>query len=106
MTLSPPTTITATGAELNWSAYADPSAATGDDIVEYQVHRSVNQTFTPGASTLIAPVAPSTRSYTDTTAVPTPADSTGLGKAYYYMAAVKTRDGQVIPAATRLVRLP
>ncbi|MEW2626097.1 DNRLRE domain-containing protein [Streptomyces sp. NPDC048106] len=105
--LDTPTTIHDTGAELNWSAYSDPSSASGDDIVEYQVHRSVYQTFTPSADTLVAPVAPGTTAYTDTSATPTPADSADpFGRAYYYMVAVKTRDGTVIPAPTQLVRLP
>ncbi|MEV5726090.1 DNRLRE domain-containing protein [Streptomyces pharetrae] len=102
-----PKVIHATGAELDWPAYTDPSAAPGDDIVEYQVHRSVFQHFTPSSQTLVAPVSKDTRSYTDTTATPTPADSADpFGNAYYYMVAVKTRSGQVLPSATQLVRLP
>ncbi|MFF9243971.1 DNRLRE domain-containing protein [Streptomyces sp. NPDC014776] len=102
-----PRVVHATGAELSWPAYTDPSAAPDDDIVEYQVHRSVFQHFTPSSQTLVSPVAKDTRSYTDTTATPTPADSADpLGNAYYYMVAVKTRDGQVLPSATQLVRLP
>jgi RHS repeat-associated protein len=107
VTLSAPTTITATGAQLGWTGYADPSPASSDDIVEYQVHRSIHQTFTPGPATLVAPVPAGTTTFTDTTAVPTPADSPDpFGNAYYYMIAVKTRDGQLIPAATQEVRLP
>jgi RHS repeat-associated protein len=107
-TLDAPTVIHDTGAELNWSAYTDPSAAdSGDDIVEYQVHRSINQTFTPSASTLVSPVASGTTAFTDTTAVPTKADDADpFGRAYYYMVAVKTKDGQVVSAPTQLVRLP
>ncbi len=105
--LAAPDTIHATGADLNWSAYQDPSSNTGDDIVEYQVHRSVFQNFTPSQSTLVAPLAPGTTSYSDTSAVPTRADDADpLGRAYYYMVAVRTRDGQLIPAPTQLVRLP
>ncbi|GAA3163752.1 hypothetical protein GCM10010451_09760 [Streptomyces virens] len=106
--LDPPTTIHDTGAELKWSAYTDPSTATtADDIVEYQVHRSVFQTFTPSAATLVAPVASNTTSYTDTSATPTAADSSDpFGRAYYYMVAVKTKDGRVTAAPTQLVRLP
>ncbi|MEV0489525.1 DNRLRE domain-containing protein [Streptomyces atratus] len=108
VTLDAPQVIHSTGAELDWSAYADPSAATtADDIVEYQVHRSVFQTFTPSSQTLVAPVASTTRAFTDSTATPTPADSADtFGNVYYYMVAVKTRDGQVIPAPTQIVRLP
>ncbi|MFD6176168.1 MULTISPECIES: golvesin C-terminal-like domain-containing protein [unclassified Isoptericola] len=102
-----PDTIHATGAELAWSTYADPSTSTADDLVEYQVHRSIYQTFTPSAATLVSPVAPGTTTFTDTTAVPTPADSTDpLGRAYYYQVAVKTKDGTVVPSSTQLVRLP
>ncbi|SED95492.1 RHS repeat-associated core domain-containing protein [Streptomyces sp. TLI_105] len=106
--LAAPTTIHDTGAELNWSAYQDKDPiGTGDDLVEYQVHRSVSQTFTPSAATLVAPVAPGTTSFTDTSATPTKADDADpFGRAYYYMVAVKTKDGQVVAAPTQLVRLP
>ncbi|MFL6054039.1 MAG: DNRLRE domain-containing protein, partial [Actinoallomurus sp.] len=102
-----PTTIHATGADLTWPVYKDPSTASGDDIVEYQVHRSVYQNFTPSAATLVSPVSSGTTSFTDTTATPTPADSTQpFGNAYYYMVAVKTKDGQLLPGPTQIVRLP
>ncbi|MFD0075021.1 DNRLRE domain-containing protein [Streptomyces sp. NPDC127166] len=106
--LAAPSVIHDTGAELNWSAYQDKDpVATGDDIVEYQVHRSVFQTFTPSASTLVSPIPAGTTAFTDTTAVPTKADDADpFGRAYYYMVAVKTKDGQVVPAPTQLVRLP
>ncbi|MCP2249652.1 RHS repeat-associated core domain-containing protein [Lentzea aerocolonigenes] len=106
--LQAPTKIFATGAELNWGAYPDPDPNNPvDDVVEYQVHRSVFQAFTPSESTLVAPLAPATTTFTDTTARPTPADSPDpFGNAYYYMVAAKTRDGQVIPGPTQLVRLP
>jgi RHS repeat-associated protein len=108
VTLSPPTTVTATGAALSWSAYTDPSGAAGDNLVEYQVHRSLRQSFTPSAATLLAPLPPGALSYQDTSATPTPADTpdTALGHYYYYMVAVKTADGQVIAAPTEGVRLP
>ncbi|WP_116641141.1 DNRLRE domain-containing protein, partial [Streptomyces scopuliridis] len=106
--LDAPTTIHDTGAELSWSAYQDKDPVnTGDDIVEYQVHRSINQTFTPSAATLVSPVASTVRTFTDTTGVPTKADDPDpFGRAYYYMVAVKTKDGQVVAAPTQLVRLP
>jgi len=106
--LDAPTTITATGAALHWSTYTDPNSSDpNDDIVEYQVHRSVYQTFTPTAQTLVAPVAVGANDFTDTTAVPTPADDPQpFGNAYYYMVAVKTRDGKLTPASTQIVRLP
>ncbi|MEV4481857.1 DNRLRE domain-containing protein [Micromonospora coxensis] len=106
--VEPPTTITSTGALLDWPGYVDPSTATGDDIVEYQVHRSVHQNFEPSAATLISPVSSATRSYQDTTAVPTAADNTDpmARKFYYYMVAVKTRDGEVIAGPTQQAMLP
>jgi RHS repeat-associated protein len=107
VTVSTPTTIAATGATLNWSAYADPSTSTADDIVEYQVHRSMFQNFTPTADTLVSPVATGTTTYVDTSAEPTPADDTSdEGDGYYYMVAVKTKDGGLTPSATQLARLP
>ena len=106
--LNLPTKITATGAELSWPFYGDPSRLTpNDDPVELQVHRAVFQTFTPSPSTLIAPLPPNATSFVDTTATPTPADSPDpFGNAYYYMVAVKTRDGELIPGPTQLARLP
>ncbi|WP_158074084.1 golvesin C-terminal-like domain-containing protein [Micromonospora sp. CB01531] len=110
VTVNPPTTITSTGAVLDWPAYADPdkTAGTGDDIVEYQVHRSPHQLYTPSAATLIAPVSSSTRSFQDTTATPTPADKTNPmdRQFYYYMVAVKTADGQLIAGPTVPAMLP
>ncbi|MFE0802559.1 DNRLRE domain-containing protein [Streptomyces sp. NPDC058812] len=106
--LDSPSVIHATGAELHWPDYRGPDAgSTDDDLVEYQVHRSVYQSFTPSAATLVAPVDGSANAFTDTTAVPTPADNADpFGRAYYYMVAVKTKDGQVIASPTQLVRLP
>lgn len=107
--VNPPRTIHSTGAELSWPAYVDPCGwcGPGDDIDEYQVHRSVHQTFTPSAATLVAPVPSGLSSYVDTTAVPTAAeDPDPFGNAYYYMVAVKTKDGGLTPGPTQLVRLP
>jgi RHS repeat-associated protein len=108
VTVAQPTTITATGAALTWSSYVDPSPAAGDNIVEYQVHRSVHQTFTPSAANLVAPLSAGTTSYQDTSATPTAADTpdSQLGQYYYYMVAVKTADGQLIASPTVGVRLP
>jgi len=109
VTLNQITTIHATGADLSWSAYTDPTPGTnpGDDLAEYQVHRSVFQAFTPSASTLVSPVAAGTTSFSDTTNIPTPASSSDpYGNAFYYMVAVKTQDGQVVPGPCELVRLP
>ncbi|MEV1154938.1 DNRLRE domain-containing protein [Micromonospora chokoriensis] len=108
--LNPPTTVTSTGAVLTWPAYGDPTPTTADndDVVEYQVHRSVHQNFTPSATTLIAPVSSSTLTYQDTTAVPTAADNTNPmdRKFYYYMVAVKTRGGQLFAGPTQPAMLP
>ncbi|MCK2217509.1 DNRLRE domain-containing protein [Actinomadura sp. ATCC 31491] len=105
--VDPPATIHASGAELTWPAYRDPSDAAADDLAEYQVHRSVYQTFTPSAATLVAPVPAGTTSFADSTAKPTPADSTDpFGQVYYYMVAVKTKDGQLVPGPTEIAALP
>ena len=74
VTPNPITTIHATGAELSWSTYTDPTPTsnTGDDLAGYQVHRSVFQSFTPAANTLVATVPSGKTSFTDTTNTPTP----------------------------------
>ncbi|HEX2355446.1 MAG TPA: DNRLRE domain-containing protein, partial [Micromonosporaceae bacterium] len=109
-TVAPPTTITATGAALTWPAYVDPTGVNGagDDIVEYQVHRSIYQTYTPSAATLVAPVGKATLSYQDTSAKPTPTDEMDPLKRnfFYYMVAVKTKDGQVVAGPTQGALLP
>ncbi|MEU8286703.1 DNRLRE domain-containing protein [Micromonospora sp. NPDC048905] len=105
--LNPVTTVRATGADLSWSSYTDPSSSPDDDLVEYQVHSSKTQNFMPNASTLVAPIRPGRTTYSDTHATPTPANSsTQFGEAYFYMVAVRLRDGTVIPAQTQMVRLP
>ncbi|MET8361700.1 DNRLRE domain-containing protein [Micromonospora sp. NPDC005171] len=108
--VNPPTTVTSTGAVLTWPAHGDPTPTTvdNDDIVEYQVHRSVHQNYTPSGTTLIAPVSSSTLTYQDTTAVPTAADNTDPmdRKFYYYMVAVKTRGGQIFAGPTQPAMLP
>jgi RHS repeat-associated protein len=107
--LQMPTTIRSTGAELTWSAYADPSpgSTTADDILEYQVHRSTAQSFIPSAKTLVAPVVKERTNYSDSSGTPTPANSAGeFGAPFYYMIVVKTRDGQLIPSPTEQVQLP
>ncbi|MCO1597713.1 DNRLRE domain-containing protein [Micromonospora sp. RHAY321] len=110
VTVNPPTTITSTGAVLDWPKYKDPDgqAGTADDVVEYQVHRSPNQTYTPTAATLIAPVSTSTLSFQDTTATPTPADKTNPmdRQFYYYMVVAKTADGQLVAGPTVPAMLP
>ena len=106
--VAPPTSIAATGAALNWPTYVDPSGSTADDIVEYQVHRSIYQTYTPSAATLVAPVGKTSLAYQDTTATPTPTEENDPLKRhfYYYMIAVKTADGQIVAGPTQGVLLP
>ncbi|SES47801.1 RHS repeat-associated core domain-containing protein [Actinokineospora terrae] len=100
-TLQPITKAYATGAELTWTPYA------GNDIVDYQVHRSVSQVYTPSASTLVTSVGPSATRFVDTTAPVTPDSAPDLGwNTYHYMVVVKTRDGQLIPSGTQTTRTP
>ncbi|MGA5870465.1 DNRLRE domain-containing protein [Streptomyces cinereoruber] len=105
--LNSPTVVHSTGPELSWPAYANGSGDTGLDIVEYQLHRSTQQAFTPSAATLIAPIPTGTTAYTDTTAVPTPDSSSAeIGKSYYYQLAVKTKNSQLLGSPTRIVGIP
>lgn len=105
--LNSPTVVHSTGPELSWPAYANGSGDTGLDIVEYQLHRSTQQVFTPSAATLIAPIGSTVTTYTDTTAVPTPdSSSSEIGKSYYYQLAVKTQSGQLLGSPTRIVGIP
>ncbi|WP_203919134.1 DNRLRE domain-containing protein [Rugosimonospora africana] len=105
--VNPPSVIHATGAELSWPAYTNTTGNADNDLAEYQVHRSVFESFTPAQNTLLAPVASTSKSFVDSTAVPTAADNSDpYGNAYYYMVAVKTKGGKLIPGPTQLVRLP
>ncbi|UYQ60705.1 DNRLRE domain-containing protein [Streptomyces peucetius] len=105
--LDSPTVVHSTGPELHWPAYKNTSGDTGADIVEYQLHRSTQQDFTPSAATLIAPIDKAATAYTDTTAVPTPdSSSSEIGKSYYYQIAVKTEDGDLLGSPTRVVGIP
>ncbi|MEV6843620.1 DNRLRE domain-containing protein [Actinoplanes sp. NPDC051411] len=102
-----PTVVHSTGAELSWPAYTNTTGNPANDLAEYQVHRSVFQSWTPSASTEVAPVNAATRAFVDSTAEPTPTSSpTPDGNAYYYMVAVKTVGGALIPGPSQLVRLP
>ncbi|MGW0703124.1 golvesin C-terminal-like domain-containing protein [Streptomyces sp. NPDC002867] len=105
--LNSPTVVHGTGPELSWAAYKNTTGDTNLDIAEYQLHRSTQQVFTPSAATLVAPIAKTATTYTDTTAVPTPDSSSAeIGKSYYYQIAVKTADGQVLGSPTRVVGIP
>jgi RHS repeat-associated protein len=99
--LAEPERIYSTGAELSWQPYQ------GSDLVEYQVHRSVFQSFTPSQATLVAPVEASATTFTDTTATPTAVDDPDpFGQVYYYMVVAKTADGELVAGPTRIARLP
>jgi RHS repeat-associated protein len=105
--LHSPTVVHGTGPELHWDAYQNLTGDPGDDIAEYQIHRSTQQTFTPSAATLVAPVDKDATSFTDTTATPTPAgDSHEIGKSYYYQVVVKTKSGELLGSPTRTVGIP
>ncbi|MFF8478801.1 DNRLRE domain-containing protein [Streptomyces sp. NPDC015414] len=106
-TLNSPTVVHGTGPELSWKAYSNTTGDSGLDIVEYQLHRSTQQSFTPSAATLVAPIGKSTTAYTDTTATPTPDSSSDeIGRSYYYQLAVKTKNGQLLGSPTRIVGVP
>ncbi|WP_232837440.1 DNRLRE domain-containing protein [Lentzea terrae] len=99
--LHPITKTYANGAELTWTPYA------GDDLAEYQVHRSTSQVYAPSASTLVTSVGAQATRFIDTTATPTPDTAGDLDwNLYYYMVVAKTRDGQLIPSATQQTRTP
>jgi hypothetical protein len=121
VTLASPTKITATGAQLSWSAYVDPTPGSvpEDDLVEYQVHRRLNgsSSTTPTCGPLswawcrypsrVAVLPPGTTSYLDTGAPPTPADDPSpQGKAYDYWVVAKTRDGQASASGVQVAWLP
>ncbi|MBT2396546.1 DNRLRE domain-containing protein [Streptomyces sp. ISL-100] len=105
--LNSPTVVHSTGPELSWPKYTNNTGSTSNDIAEYQLHRSTQQVFTPSAATLIAPIASTATTYTDTTAVPTPDSSSAeIGKSYFYQLAVKTKTGEVLGSPTRVVGIP
>ncbi|WP_406178161.1 DNRLRE domain-containing protein [Streptomyces sp. NBC_00996] len=105
--LNSPTVVHSTGPELSWKAYSNTTGDSGLDPVEYQLHRSTQQVFTPSAATLVAPIDKSVTAYTDTTATPTPdSSSQEIGRSYYYQLAVKTKDGQLLGSPTRIVGVP
>ncbi|MFI6675253.1 DNRLRE domain-containing protein [Kribbella sp. NPDC050470] len=92
VTLNPPSTVNASGPELTWSKYIDPTPADDDDLVEYQIFRGCRalpgntcatpvgdyfSTTAPTALTLVGTVPPEVRSFTDTTAKPSAVKTTG-----------------------------
>ncbi|MCP2243377.1 RHS repeat-associated core domain-containing protein [Lentzea aerocolonigenes] len=99
--LQPITKTYANGAELVWTPYS------GNDLAEYQVHRSISQVFSPSASTLVTSVGAQATRFVDTTATPTPDGASDLDwNLYYYMIVARTRDGQLVPSATQQTRTP
>ena len=63
-----PETLHGNGADLRWSAYANPD---GHAFQKFEIHRSPTASFTPSSSTLIATIGDATAtSYRDTTAAP------------------------------------
>ena len=115
------TRTTATGAELTWTPYVDPTPGTvpEDDLVEYQVHRRLNgsSSTTPTCGptswawcryeSRIAVLPPGTTSYLDTSAPPTPVDDPSpQGKAYDYWVVARTRDGRASASGVQVAWLP
>jgi len=95
--LKVPEVLRANGADLSWSRYQ------GDDLVEYQVHRSTRKGFKPSASTLVAPVSPKTRSYADRSAPPV---VKGDKRDQHYVIAALTRDGKLHTSREQAFELP
>jgi YD repeat-containing protein len=106
VTLRPVTDVYATGAALSWAPYVNKTGVPGNDLASYQVHRGQTASFVPSAGTLVAPVAAGVTKFTDTSATPASPRSGAAGVTYYYMVAVKTKDGSVIPGKVLPVRLP
>jgi hypothetical protein len=103
--LSVPQVVHATGAELSWQPYADPSPAEGDNLVEYQVHRSYQPSFAASAATLVAPLSPGVTSYTDTTGQPADAGA-AAGRPVFYTVVVVRKDGQKVASPEVTAALP
>ncbi|MFE0172669.1 DNRLRE domain-containing protein [Streptomyces sp. NPDC059002] len=104
--LDAPTVVHGTGPELSWPKYA-PGKGKGDELVGYQLHRSARPGFKATGATLLAPLRKGATSYTDTTAVPTRADSaTETARRYSYRLLAKTRDGRLLASPVRRVGVP
>ena len=104
--LNPPSTINASGAELTWSKYVDPTPADDDDLVEYQIFRGCRalpgntcatpvgdyySTTAPAALELVGTVPPDVTSFTDDTA--TPSSATEPATYSYWIVARTVGDG-------------
>jgi hypothetical protein len=100
--LNPPTVLHATGAELHWPAIYDGSSpASGPSALE--VYRGTQTDFIPSPATLIAKLDAKAFSFVDTTA---PASSGSHPDEYYYMVAVRTKDGELIIGNFQFAQLP
>ncbi len=106
VTLNPPSTINASGAELSWTKYVDPTPADDDDLIEYQIFRGCRalpvdpcatpvgdyfSTTAPAALTLVGTVPPEVTSFTDTTAKPSSATEPATYS--YWVVARTVKDG-------------
>ncbi|MGP3950163.1 golvesin C-terminal-like domain-containing protein [Streptomyces sp. 7N604] len=99
--LNTPDLLHATGADLSWSPYK------GKDLLEYEVHRSAAKDFKPSAATLVAPLDPDTRSFSDRAAPPAVKGSGGNGgRTYTYLIAARTKDGKLLTSPARSFELP
>ncbi|MEV6868092.1 DNRLRE domain-containing protein [Streptosporangium subroseum] len=109
VTIEEVTSSRATGATLSWSAYQDPTPDdASDDLVEYQVHRYPFADMLPNDATLLAPLPPEKRTYTDTTGGMA-LDDIALGDythEEHYMVAAKLKNGRLVPSLSVRVPLP
>lgn len=100
--LNPPTVLHATGAELHWLAIYDGSyPASGPTDLE--VYRGTQTDFTPSHAMLIAKLDAKASGFVDTTA---PASSGSHPDEYYYMVAVRTKEGDLITGNYQFAALP
>lgn len=100
--LNPPTVFHATGAELHWPAvYNGSSPASGPTDLE--VYRGAQTDFVPSPTTLIAKLDAKASGFVDTTA---PASDGSHLDDYYYMVAVRTKQGDLIIGNYQFVQLP
>ncbi|WKX13578.1 polymorphic toxin-type HINT domain-containing protein [Streptomyces sp. NL15-2K] len=97
LTLNASRLLRANGADLSWTPY------TGDDLLEYQVHRGTEKDFKPSAATLVAPLSPDTHRFSDRAAPPA---RSGDGRTYHYLIAARTKDGRLLTSPDRSFELP
>ncbi|MEV0794771.1 DNRLRE domain-containing protein [Kribbella sp. NPDC050459] len=113
VTLNAPTTIHASGPELTWSKYVDPTTSESDNLVEYQIFRGcqalpggkctnpVGEYFhnaNPQDLTLVGTVAPDVTSWTDQSAKPSAVSANNPDPATYnYWVVARTVADQAKP---------